>query len=198
MHLGTKRCLAGLCAGLLAGLVGGAGPAPAADREGGQKVEVGKPAPPIELEATQVGKVLPGKEGSGSLSLKDLHGKNVVLYFFPKAMTPGCTAQSCGFRDLTREFAKLDTVVVGISTDRLDAQEQFTQKEKLNFPLLADPDKKIAREYGVLAPARGVAQRTTFVIDKKGIVRKIYRNVNARNNPDEVLRYVKENLADRE
>jgi peroxiredoxin Q/BCP len=165
--------------------------------QGGARVEVGKPAPDFTLEAANVRQALPHHKGD-TLSLKDVRGKNVVLYFFPKAMTPGCTVQSCGFRDLTREFAKLDTVVVGISTDHLNAQEQFTRKEGLNFPLVADPDKKIAREYGVLSPERGLAQRTTFVIDKKGVVRKIYRNVNAQKNPDEVLRYVKENLASRE
>ena len=88
-------------------------------------------------------------------------------------------------------------MVIGISTDKLSAQKKFTDKQSLNFPLFADPDKKIAREYGVLNPRRGVAQRTTFVIDRKGIVRKIYRDVNARKNPEEVLQYVKKNLAEK-
>jgi peroxiredoxin Q/BCP len=165
--------------------------APAADEAG--KVEVGKPAPPIDLPAANVGKALPGKADAKTLSLADLKGKNVVLYFFPKAMTPGCTRQSCGFRDLSKEFAKYDTVVVGISTDKLDAQNQFTEKESLNFPLLADADKKVAREYGVLGD-RGFAKRATFVIDKQGIVRKIYPSANADKNPQEVLDYVKNNL----
>jgi peroxiredoxin Q/BCP len=160
------------------------------------KVEVGKPAPPIDLPAANVGKALPGKADAKRLSLKDFqgaNGKNVVLYFFPKAMTPGCTRQSCGFRDLSKEFAKYDTVVVGISTDRLDDQNKFTEKEGLNFPLLADADKKVAREYGVLGD-RGFAKRATFVIDKQGIVRKIYPSANADKNPQEVLDYVKSNL----
>jgi thioredoxin-dependent peroxiredoxin len=157
------------------------------------QVEVGKPAPPIDLPAANVGKALPGKDDAKTLSLADLKGKNVVLYFFPKAMTPGCTRQSCGFRDLSKEFARYDTVVVGISTDRLAAQNQFTEKESLNFPLLADADKKVAKEYGVLGD-RGVARRATFVIDKQGIVRKIYPSANADKNPQEVLDYVKTHL----
>jgi peroxiredoxin Q/BCP len=85
-------------------------------------------------------------------------------------------------------------VVLGISTDTLDAQQKFTKKEKLNFCLLADAGKKVARTYGVLT-LPGFAARTTFVIDKKGVVRKIYKVSNPAKHPDEVLAYVKENLA---
>jgi peroxiredoxin Q/BCP len=87
-------------------------------------------------------------------------------------------------------------VVIGASTDTLALQQKFTDKENLNFPLLADPDKKLAQEYGVLNPERGFASRSTFVIDKKGIVRKIYSKADAKKNPQEVLDYVKENLKD--
>ncbi len=170
--------------------------AAALGREGG-KVEEGKPAPDFALPATQIDKVLPDKADAKTLSLKDLRGKNVVLFFYPKAMTPGCTRESCKFRDLSKDFAKLDTVVLGISTDKLGDQEKFTDKEKLNFPLLADADKKVAQDYGVLNPDRGFAFRSTFVIDKKGIVRKIYSKADADKNPQEVLDYVKENLADK-
>jgi peroxiredoxin Q/BCP len=85
-------------------------------------------------------------------------------------------------------------VIFGVSTDTLDLQKQFCEKENLSFPVLADADKKVAREYGVLSP-KGYAQRETFVIDKKGIVRKIYRTASAQTNPEEVLTYVKEHLA---
>ncbi len=85
-------------------------------------------------------------------------------------------------------------MVIGASTDTLDAQQKFTDKEKLNFPLYADTDKTVAKEYGVLG-ARGYAARATFVIDKKGTIRKIYPAANAKQNPAEVLQYVKENLA---
>jgi thioredoxin-dependent peroxiredoxin len=162
-----------------------------------QPVEVGKPAPDIALPAANIGKALPDKTDAKTLNLKDLQGKkNVVLFFFPKAMTRGCTMESCGFRDLTRDFAKYDTVVIGISTDTLADQNKFTEKESLNFPLFADSDKKVTKEYGVLSD-RGFAKRVTFVIDKKGIVRKIYPTVNPEKNPEEVLSYVKENLAEK-
>jgi peroxiredoxin Q/BCP len=186
------------CLGV-AGVVGFAlllssGPPAAADQDPAQLPAVGKPAPNIELPATQVGNVLPDKKDGKTLNLKDLRGKNVVLYFYPKAMTPGCTKESCGYRDVKDQFAKLDTVVIGISTDTVEDQQKFTDKEQLNFPLFADADKKVAKEYGVLGP-RGVAQRTTFVIDKKGVVRKVYTGVNPTKNPQEVLDYVKESLA---
>jgi len=84
--------------------------------------------------------------------------------------------------------------VIGISTDPLSQQQKFTEKEKLNFPLLADPEKKVARAFGVLS-AGGYASRMTFVIDKNGIVRKIYKVSDAGKHPEEVLAYVKENLA---
>jgi peroxiredoxin Q/BCP len=169
-----------------------AAPTPADDKDA--KVEVGKPAPPIDLPATNIGSVLPDKKGAKSLSLADLKGKNVVLFFYPKALTSGCTIQSCGFRDRVKDFAKLDTVVIGISTDPVALQQKFTDTNELNFPLFADADKKVAREYGVLT-ARGMAARTTFVIDKKGVVRKVYNNANAKGNPEEVLRYVRDSLA---
>jgi peroxiredoxin Q/BCP len=184
-----------LAAGLGVLLVPGTDAAVA--REGAGKVEVGKPAPDFTLPATQIEKALPDKKDAKTLSLRDLQGKNVVLYFYPKAMTPGCTRESCGFRDLSREFAKLDTVVLGISTDTLTDQAKFTEKESLNFPLLADADKKVAQEYGVLNPARGFASRATFVIDRKGIVRKVYPAANADKNPQEVLDWVRENLAEK-
>jgi peroxiredoxin Q/BCP len=87
-------------------------------------------------------------------------------------------------------------VLLGISVDPLDAQEQFTEKEKLTYPLLADSDKKTTKAYGVLGKS-GFASRSTFVIDKKGIVRKIYPNANASKNAEEVLNWVKEKLKEK-
>lgn len=156
--------------------------------------DVGKPAPAIDLAATSVGSVLPDKKDATSLSLKDLKGKNVVLFFYPKAMTKGCTVESCGFRDRVEKFAAADTVILGISTDKLDAQDQFTKKEKLSFPLLADPEKKVTKAYGALGP-KGFASRYTFVIDKKGVLRKVYTKVSPKDHPDEVLDFVKESLS---
>ncbi len=155
----------------------------------------GDKAPDINLPATQIDKVLPAAKGTGTLKLSDLHGKkNVVLYFYPKAMTSGCTVESCGFRDVADQFARLDTVVIGISTDKLDDQQKFTDKEHLNFPLIADNTKEATKAYGALSP-RGFANRYTFVIDKQGVIRKVYTKVTPKDHPAEVLAFVKEHLA---
>jgi peroxiredoxin Q/BCP len=154
--------------------------------------EVGKPAPAFDLPAANADSV-PSLKGKKEISLKDLKGKNVVIFFYPKAMTKGCTVESCGFRDRAEKFAALDTVLVGISTDKLDAQEKFVKKEKLTFPLLADPEKTTTKAYGALGTA-GYASRYTFVIDKEGNLRKVYTKVGVAKHPDEVLDFVKENL----
>jgi peroxiredoxin Q/BCP len=162
------------------------------------KVEEGKPAPDISLPAVNAAKAVPGKKDGDPIRLKDLKGKNVVLFFYPRAMTPGCTVESCGFRDRVKRFEELDTVVIGISTDTLDKQQQFTEKEKLNFPLFADPDKKVTRQFGALNEERGAAQRYTYVIDKDGVVRKIYnKGVTPKTHPDEVLQFIKQNLTEK-
>ena len=168
---------------------------PAAAKDDTPRIKVGKLAPNFALPATSIDKALPDKKDARTLSLKDFRGKkNVVLFFYPKAMTRGCTIESCGFRDRIKKFAALDTVVLGISTDNLEAQQKFTDKENLNYPLLADPDKKVTKEFGALGP-RGVASRYTFVIDKSGVVRKAYTKVDTGKHPDEVLKFIKENLA---
>jgi peroxiredoxin Q/BCP len=158
-----------------------AGPAPALEP---RSLE-GKPAPDISLPATSV----PGKTGGEVLNLSDLKGKTVVLYFYPKALTSGCTIESCGFRDLADQFSQANAVVIGISTDKLDAQKQFIDKERLNFPLIADADKKAAHAYGVLSSG-GYAKRFTFVIDKEGTVRKVYDVKDVHKHPHQVLEYV--------
>jgi len=155
--------------------------------------EVGKPAPAIDLPASNIGTVLPDKKSADKLRLEDLRGKNVVLFFYPKALTKGCTIESCGFRDKVKQFAALDTVIVGISTDPLSLQEKFTEKENLNFPLFADADKSVTKAYGALNE-RGVANRYTYIIDKKGVLRKIYTKVNPAKHPQEVYDFIKENL----
>jgi len=186
--------LLGLCAGLMiaAGWV-----VAAEDKKETPKPQEGQPAPDVELPATQIDTVLPDKKGAKTLSLKDLKGKNVVLFFYPKAMTKGCTIESCGFRDRVKEFEKLNTVILGISTDKLEDQVKFTDKEKLTYPLLADADKKVTTAFGVLRPAGGVADRYTFIIDKTGTIRKIVAPpaTNPLKHPEEVLIYIKENLA---
>ena len=155
----------------------------------------GEPAPNVELPAAVAGKSLPGKKDGDTINLSDFKGKkNVVLFFYPKAMTQGCTIESCGFRDVQEKFAKLNTVVIGISTDPVDLQKAFIKKENLNFPLLSDADKNIAKRFGVLNEQRGFANRVTFVIDKNGNIAKVYEKVNPKGHPEEVLRFVEERL----
>jgi len=169
-------------------------PAIAADEPA--KPEVGKPAPAIELTASSINTVFPDKKDAKTLSLADFKGKkNVVLYFYPKAMTPGCTKESCAFRDNLKEFADYDTVVIGISCDKLEDQVKFTEKEKLTFPLFADTDKKVTKAYGVLRDS-GTPMRSTFIINKEGNVVKIYNPVtgDAGKHPAEVLEFVKKEL----
>jgi thioredoxin-dependent peroxiredoxin len=184
-----KRWINALAATAIVGLLGTAALAAEAPPKEGSS------APDIDLPATQIEKALPDKKGEKTLKLSDLKGKkNVVLFFYPKAMTRGCTIESCGFRDVADKLAGLDTVVIGISVDKLEDQQKFTDKEHLNFPLLADPTKEATKEYGALG-ANGFASRYTFVIDKQGVIRKVYTKVSPNTHPDEVIKFVKEHLA---
>jgi peroxiredoxin Q/BCP len=156
--------------------------------------EVGKPAPGLGLEATSLDTVFPDAKGKARLELKDLKGKNVVLFFYPKALTKGCTIESCGFRDMKEKFKEVNTVLLGISTDTLKKQQEFTDANKLNFPLLADPEKKVTTAYGALGKT-GNALRYTFIIDKEGKLRKVYKKVSPAAHPQEVFDFVKSELA---
>jgi thioredoxin-dependent peroxiredoxin len=145
--------------------------------------EQGAPAPLISLP-TDSGEIF---------ELQSLRGKNVVLYFFPKADTPGCTKESCEFRDASKKFTKANTVIVGVSPDPVGAQAKFKQKFDLPFVLLADADHKVAEAYGVWKERSmngrkymGV-ERTTFVIDTKGVIRKVFPKVKVEGHAEEVL-----------
>jgi peroxiredoxin Q/BCP len=125
--------------------------------------------------------------------LSDLKGQRVVLYFYPKADTPGCTVEACEFRDGLKAFAKKDAAVVGISPDKPAAQAKFKQKYELPFTLLADEDKAAAEAYGVWKEKNmygkkvmGI-ERTTFVIGADGKIEKIYAKVKAKGHAEEVL-----------
>ena len=167
----------------LAGILGVTVMALAAD-----KVEEGKPAPMVELSAAS-------KSKEAKVNLADFKGKkNVVLFFYPKAMTGGWTKESCGFSGLAEKFAALDTVVFGISTDTQELQQKFVEKEKLEIPMLADPEKKVTTAFGALSKSGLVASRYTYVIDKQGVVKKIYTSVKPDAHPQEVLDYIKANL----
>jgi peroxiredoxin Q/BCP len=125
--------------------------------------------------------------------LSSLKGQNVVLYFYPKADTPGCTKESCEFRDTTKKFTKANTVIVGVSPDTTQAQLRFREKFDLPFSLLADVDHKAAEAYGVWKEKSmygkkymGI-ERTTFVIDANGVIKKIFPKVKVEGHAEEVL-----------
>lgn len=131
------------------------------------------------------------------IALKDFHGKWVVLYFYPRADTPGCTIEACGFRDSFKKLEKTGTVVLGVSPDTPQAQKKFEEKFDLPFTLVADPDKKICTAYGVIQEKNmygkkvmGVA-RTTFIIGPDGRVKHIFSKVKPEGHADEVLEYLK-------
>jgi len=134
------------------------------------------------------------------IDLKSLRGKNVVLYFYPKAMTPGCTTQACGIRDSKKEFAKLNTVVLGLSPDEPKKLQKFIEKEKLNFDLLSDPDHAVAEKYGVWGLKKFMGRefmgilRTTFIIDANGKLVYVMDDVKTKTHHDDVINYIKENL----
>lgn len=136
-----------------------------------------------------------------TISLKDFRGKkNVVVYFYPKAMTPGCTVQACGIRDYKKEFSKAKTEVFAISPDPFERLKKFEDKQDLNFTLLSDEDHKIADKYGSWGPKQFMGKkydgilRQTFIIDKEGRLVHIMDKVKTKSHHDDVLNYIKENL----
>lgn len=156
---------------------------------GGASAELreGDPAPDFELE-TDAGR---------RLRLSALRGKTVVLYFFPKAGTPGCTVEACEFRDALSRAKPECVVVLGVSPDMTAALAEFKARHRLPFTLLADPEKRAAQAYGVWKQktlygrkVMGV-ERTTFVIGPDGRIRRIYRKVRPRGHATEVLRALK-------
>jgi peroxiredoxin Q/BCP len=146
-------------------------------------IEEGKPAPDFELTS----------DAGERISLSSLRGKPVVLYFYPKDDTPGCTTQACGIRDAWSEFEETGAVVLGVSPDDEESHVQFKQKFGLPFTLLADPEHKVADEYGVWGELSfdghtfpGV-KRSTFVIDEAGDVARVMRDVNPNLHTADVL-----------
>lgn len=133
-------------------------------------------------------------------SLKDYKGRIVVLYFYPKAMTPGCTVQAHGIRDSEKALKKLGVVVLGVSIDPVKRLEKFEQRDDLNFTLLSDEDHAIADKYGVWGLKKFMGRefmgikRMTFIIDKEGRLRRIMEKVNTKTHHDDVLTFIQENL----
>ncbi|MEI5908525.1 thioredoxin-dependent thiol peroxidase [Bacillus spongiae] len=155
-------------------------------------IEVGMAAPTFELEAN-----------TGELiSLSDYKGKkNIVLYFYPKDMTPGCTTEACDFRDRHEEFTNLETVILGVSPDPLQRHQKFVDKYGLPFVLLADEDHKVAEQYEVWKLKKNFGkeymgiERSTFIIGKDGNIVKEWRKVRVKDHVQEALTYIKENLS---
>jgi peroxiredoxin Q/BCP len=149
-----------------------------------KELNVGDAAPDFRLPSTE------GRD----ISLKEFRGKkNVVLYFYPKDDTPGCTKEACSFRDERPKFDKKEAVILGVSFDDLESHKKFAGKFKLPFPLLSDADKKVAAAYGVYKEKSmygrtymGI-ERSTFVIDKYGKIAQVYRKVKVDGHSDEIL-----------
>lgn len=154
-------------------------------------VQVGEIVPDFTLASTE------GKE----VSLSDFRGKNVVLYFYPKDNTPGCTTESCDFRDAYEQFQNLNTVILGVSRDSIKSHDKFIEKYQLPFALLSDPDAKVCEQFGVYKEktmfgkkAMGI-ERSTFVLDQEGKLVQEYRKVKVKDHVQEALRFVEEHLA---
>jgi peroxiredoxin Q/BCP len=152
------------------------------------KVEVGKKVPDFKLPAT----------GEHTLTLSDLRDKNVVVYFYPKDNTPGCTLEGQDFRDQINKFRRRKTVVLGISRDSIRSHDHFKAKHKLPFDLLSDADEKVCRLFDVIREKNmygrkvlGI-ERSTFLIDGKGVLRREWRKVKVKGHVDEVLEAIKQ------
>jgi peroxiredoxin Q/BCP len=133
------------------------------------------------------------------IRLTDFRGKqNVVLYFYPKDDTPGCTTESCSFRDMSKDFADAGAAILGISLDDVDSHKKFAEKFHLPFPLLADTDTTVSDAYGVYKEKNNYGkkymgiERTTFIIDKEGKIARVYPRVKVDQHAEEVLAFVRQ------
>ena len=142
---------------------------------------------------------LPTQTGDKPIKLSDYRGKQaVVLYFYPKDDTPGCTAESCSFRDMRQDYADIGAEILGVSLDDVESHRRFAEKFKLPFPLLSDVDARVSTEYGVYKEknfygkkSMGI-ERTTFVIDKTGTIAKVFPRVKVDQHGDEVLAFLRD------
>ena len=128
-----------------------------------------------------------------SISLKDFVGKNVILYFYPKDNTPGCTTEACEFSEIYDDFIKNDFVIIGISPDSIKSHTNFIAKQNLKHILLSDENKEVSTAYGVYQVRKNYGReylgivRTTFVIDKNGVISKVYKSVKAKDHAAKVF-----------
>jgi peroxiredoxin Q/BCP len=133
-------------------------------------------------------------DGGGKVSLKDLKGKKLVLYFYPKDDTPGCTTEACAFRDALPDFSRVKAAILGVSKDSVASHDKFKKKFKLPFPLASDADGAVCEAYGTWVEKSmygktymGI-ERATFLIDETGVIRAIWRKVKADGHAEEVLK----------
>ena len=150
-------------------------------------LEAGTKAPDFTLAD------MDGKEHS----LSEYRGQTVVLYFYPKDMTPGCTTQACSFRDYNSDFAQLNAVVIGVSADAGESHRKFSEKYGLNFLLLSDPEHRVLESYGAWREKNlygkvslGIV-RSTYIIGPDGIIQKVYKKASAATNAEDVLKLLK-------
>lgn len=143
---------------------------------------------------------LPNQRGE-TINLSDYQGKkNVVLYFYPKAMTPGCTIQACGLRDTKAEYDALDTVIIGVSPDPVPRLTRFEDRQQLNFDLLSDEEHAVTDSYGCWGLKKFMGRefmgvmRTTFIIGKDGEIKRVMDKVKTKTHHDDVLDWIKANL----
>ena len=151
------------------------------------KVSIGKKVPSFSLPAT----------GNQTIKLSDLKGKNVVIYFYPKDSTPGCTLEGQDFRDNKRKFSARNTLVFGVSKDSIASHEKFKEKQSFNFDLISDEDETLCKLFDVIKEKNmygkkfmGV-ERSTFLIDEKGVLKNEWRKVKVKGHVEEVLEAVK-------
>ena len=155
-------------------------------------LKVGEQAPKFSL-ANQRGELVTLEQFKGD--------KNIVVYFYPKAMTPGCTVQACGIRDTNAEFTALDTVVIGVSPDSVDRLVKFEDKQELNFMLLSDEDHSVIDSFGSWDLKKFMGRefmgvlRSTFIIDKQGAMVHVMAKVKTKSHHEDTLQWVRENLA---
>lgn len=145
----------------------------------GEVPEVGKPAPDFQLQ----------DQAGNTHALKDYHGKWLVLYFYPKDDTPGCTQEACAFRDDLQQLTEMGADVVGISVDDTDSHAEFAKKYHLPFPLLADKDGHVAASYGALLNLgfMKMARRYTFLVDTRGNIGKVYLSVETSRHSKDII-----------
>lgn len=140
-------------------------------------LQTGRPAPDFHAPITS----------GESIRLSNYRGRKVVLYFYPKDDTPGCTVEACGLRDHYGKIRELGAEVLGVSVDDVRSHRRFTEKFNIPFPLVADADAKIAEAYGVCNAERKMARRVTFLIDEQGIIQRVFDPVKPNVHPGEVL-----------